>query len=207
MTFPFAFLSSVCYFYAVPRLFVAVPFPGGLWERFAEVRAAFAGQALALKWVPAENLHLTLKFLGDLPDDRLSAAREAMRRAASGAAPFDVEWLGLGAFPSARRPDVVWAGMGAGRTSLEGLAARVETAFVEAGFAPEVRSFHAHLTLARIKRDRRPARPLEFAAWETATFGADPVREVVLMRSDLKPTGPVYHAVDVVPLEDRKDQR
>lgn len=187
----------------MPRLFVAVPFPGSLWDKFVDVRARFAGEAL--KWVPAENLHLTLKFLGDVQDDRLPAACAATRRAASGPA-FDVAWEGLGVFPSARRPDVVWVGAGAGRAPLERLAARVEAAFVEAGFAPESRPFHAHLTLARVKRGR-PLEGLEASDWAAAKFGADAVREIALMRSDLRPSGPVYQAVDVVPLEDRPHQQ
>jgi 2'-5' RNA ligase len=179
------------------RLFVALPFPEA---RFNEVEALFQGVAGRFKWVAQSNLHVTLKFLGAVEDDQAAAVRSALREAFRGAAAFRVEWKGLGAFPSPRRPEVIWIGASAGREAVEDLAQRAEAALAGAGFARETRPFHAHLTLARAK-DRAPAGPLWTAEWETREFGAAEVRAAALMRSHLKPGGPVYETVDVYPLE------
>ena len=143
----------------------------------------------------SHQYHFTLKFLGDTPGERLEAAREATGRAALGAPPFDLSLEGLGAFPEAGPPRVVWAGCGAGREALAALARAVEQAFGGAGFPPEPRAFSPHLTVGRVKDPRSvPGRAFrEALALEGATaFGRIPARELVLFRSDRSPAGPTH---------------
>lgn len=161
-----------------------------------------------IRWVPAHQLHFTLKFLGEVPDDRIAAARDAATRAAAGVPPFDLALEGLGAFPAAGPPRVVWAGCGAGREELVAMAAAVEAAFGEAGFLKEPRPFSPHLTLGRVKDPRAiPTRPFRDALSRgaVARFGTIAAREIVLLRSDLLPAGPSYVPLVTAPLAGRSD--
>jgi 2'-5' RNA ligase len=159
-----------------------------------------------IRWVPAHQFHFTLKFLGEVPDDRVAAAREATARAAARISPFDLALEGLGAFPEAGPPRVVWAGCGAGCEELVALAAAVEAAFGEAGFLKEPRTFSPHLTLGRVKDPRAiPTRPFRdaLARGTAAKFGTIAAREIVLFRSDLSPAGPTYTALSRYALGNR----
>jgi 2'-5' RNA ligase len=176
------------------RCFVAV-------DLSAEVRAAVAGaqarvRAAApradVRWLDPQAFHLTLKFLGAVPDERVAAVSAALESVAS-AAPLALEVRGLGAFPTSRRPRVLWAGIAAGAPDLVALAAAVERAFIPLGFATEDRPFRAHLTIGRV-RSPRDARALAKAieGEGAVALGAWTANEVVLYQSHLKPTGAVH---------------
>ena len=102
-----------------------------------------------MRWVRLDGLHLTLRFLGPTPDERIEAARVAVQAAGTTMGPFDVEIGGAGTFPPRGRPRALWLGVRAGVEALAGLAAEVDRALVGAGWPPETRPFRAHLTLAR----------------------------------------------------------
>src|SRR6266705_2138509 len=149
---------------------------------------------LPVKWVRGEGLHLTLKFLGDVADEREPELAAALTRAAAGAHGLALALGGFGVFPDFRRPRVVWVGI-APEPGLEILQHRVEREFAPLGFPTEARAFRPHVTLGRTSRDARPAAltgleealgRLEFA--ETALVSA---RD--LMQSTLQSGGPVYH--------------
>lgn len=143
------------------RLFVAVPLPTpvrdevvALVERVrAEVRPpADPGESTAaheVRWVRMDGLHLTLRFLGPTPDEKMPAIVEAMRRACRGLAPFDVELAGAGAFPSPDRPRVLWLGITRGAEPLSGLAGSLEEGLASVGWPRDERPFRPHLSLAR----------------------------------------------------------
>lgn len=138
----------------------------------------------------AGNLHVTLKFLGQIDDARVPAIADAIGSAASRTAPFDVAVRGLGAFPNASRPRVVWAGLGGAR-ALGAVADEVDGALAALGLPRESRPFAAHVTLGRVREPRRnPA--LAEALARPADFGRLPVTRVSLMRSDLHPGGARY---------------
>lgn len=136
------------------RIFVAAPLAeeavvqvAALVER---VRAAgVPGGGRDVRWVRLDGLHLTLRFLGPTLDDRIVAASDAVARTGSGAQPFDIEIGGAGTVPSAGRPRALWLGIRDGQDHLASLAARVDQALAESGWAPETRPYRAHLTLAR----------------------------------------------------------
>jgi 2'-5' RNA ligase len=166
----------------------------------SDVRAALAAEIERLRavahgvaWVAADNLHVTLKFLGHLEPALLERAGNALAGVASQHAAFELVVRGLGAFPAPGRARVIWAGLSAGAPALETLAARVEEALADGGFAREARPFSAHLTLARVREPRRDERLA--AALEAGTareFGRFRVEHLVLMRSDLSPQGARY---------------
>lgn len=138
-----------------PRLFVAVPLPAAAAAEVAEVVATVREQSLPagahdVRWVRLDGLHLTLRFLGPTPDDRVAPTREALERAAEHAGgPIEAMLGGAGTFPPGGRPRTLWIGMTAGATELSVLAGRVERELETAGWPRDDRPFRAHLTLAR----------------------------------------------------------
>jgi 2'-5' RNA ligase len=150
--------------------------------------------------VAADNVHVTLRFLGGVEAGRLDAVIDALAGALAGQPAFDLAITGLGAFPSTTRPRVLWAGIGEGAEAAARLAARIDAALVPLGFEPETRPFSAHVTLGRVRVPRRDARLAETLAAETA-FGRQRVERVSLMRSDLSPRGARYTELTALPLE------
>jgi 2'-5' RNA ligase len=150
-----------------------------------------------------ENLHVTLRFLGELEAAALSRVQAALEAAAA-TAPFRVAFGGLGGFPTARAPRVVWAGVVAGAAQLSELHDRLEASLARQGISPEGRPFHPHVTLGRVRNPRGEpalARLLETPAGLGGTaFGEAVVEAVHLMRSDLGPGGSRYGVVSAVSL-------
>jgi 2'-5' RNA ligase len=180
------------------RGFVAVVPPDDVLDaidaRVAPVRAAHDG----LRWSRREQWHLTLRFLGPVPDvDALVAAvRDELASVPRVGA---VGLGGAGAFPNPRRASVVWLGVRDGVDALAPVAVAVESASVTAGFAPGPRPFRAHLTVARLPRARDAGLVVE--ALGDGPIGRPwPVDEVVVISSDTRPTGAVYEEVARVPL-------
>jgi len=149
-----------------------------------------------VKWVRSENIHLSLKFLGDVEETREPELRTALQRAAgtgSEPRPLTLQITGFGVFPDYHRPHVLWAGVTA-EPGLELLQHGIEQAFAPLGFPTEARAFRPHVTLARSARD---AKPRDFAGLEELLRGIEfdetvTVAEVDLMQSTLQPGGPVY---------------
>jgi 2'-5' RNA ligase len=136
------------------RLFVAVPLPEDAATAVAsvvdDVRAAGLPEVMHdVRWVRLDGLHLTLRFLGPTPDDRIPPTAEAVRLAAADGAPIPVSIGESGAFPQRGRPRTLWVGIVSGGPELDALAARVGERLVQAGWPPDDRPFRAHLTLAR----------------------------------------------------------
>jgi RNA 2',3'-cyclic 3'-phosphodiesterase len=136
------------------RLFIAVPLPPDAMASVASlvdrVRAeGIQGGGRDVRWVRLDGLHLTLRFLGPTPDERVDAAADAVRAAAVGGEPFDLTIGGAGVFPPTGRPRALWLGLRSGEAELAGIAQTVDRELQLAGWAPEIRPFRAHLTLAR----------------------------------------------------------
>ena len=148
-----------------------------------------------------ENIHLTLKFLGEVTPAREGAIREAMAEAVAGVAPFTLRAGGCGAFPGGRNPRVLWVGLGAGGPEAAALASRLETACAARGFPGEGRPFKAHLTLGRVRALRgieETMRRLEAHAGED--LGETVVERIVLFESTLHPAGAIYTRRHELPL-------
>ena len=155
-------------------------------------------------WVPAENLHLTLKFLGNVEANSLEDVTAALEAAVRDSAPFDLEIRGLGAFPAPTRARVVWAGVTAAQEAMVTLAGRIEAALEPVGFPREARPLSPHVTLGRVRaprKDPRLARLIESGA--AVEFGTLRAGAVWLMRSDLSSRGARYSEIAVVSLPPR----
>lgn len=173
------------------RSFVALLLPDAVRARLARGVAALRSQAPELAWVRADNLHLTLRFLGAVDAAAVEVACRAVQTAAAGIPSFRMGLEGLGAFPTPRAARVVWAGVGTGRATVVALQAALERELVAQGIPPDGRPFHPHVTLARA-RDRRGARDLEAVLGAGPRFGECPVGAIHLMRSDLTAGGARY---------------
>lgn len=182
------------------RCFIAARIPPSNSLRRALTDLAEMGRAV--KPVAAEQLHLTLKFLGQTDRDAVGSIERALRAAVDGKAACQVDVVGLGAFPGADRPNVVWAGLqGAGAKMLIGLAGELETRLEPLGFARERRPFVPHLTLARVKAKPPPSLGELLKRQASTAFGTATIESIELMQSETMPEGPLYSVLAGVPLE------
>lgn len=183
------------------RTFVAVNLAPGLKETLAQVQERLKAARADVTWVRPENLHLTLKFLGQVEETRLAAVGEAVAAATRGYGSFRLVLGGLGAFPQPRAARVVWIGVSEGAQALAALQARVEGGLESLGFPREERPFTGHLTLGRVRGPRHR----EQLAMALTSMPAEPLGEMVLhrielMKSDLGPGGARYSVLQSFPL-------
>ena len=195
------------------RLFISVNLPDDLRDKLAaeQKRLQRHLSAYPLRWTRPEGIHITLKFLGDTDPARLPELNAALQPLATLHSPFTVTVGGVGCFPHARRPNVVWVGVHDPGNKLQALAASVDQAVARLGWERERRPFSAHLTLARVKRgagtqERRSLGTLLPNLDVPETLGTCPVSALHLMRSQLRPEGALYTSLTVVRLG-RADQR
>jgi 2'-5' RNA ligase len=180
---------------ALLRTFVAVEIPAEVRVALAAVQSHLRQRGVHARWVRPQGMHLTLKFLGDIPADQIPRAADALQLAAGGHAAFSLTAAGIGVFPALRRPRVIWAGFSGGTGPLADLQAGVEEQLAAAGFPREDRPFRAHLTIGRCSEAAAPAVMAEaVTSFAGECFGGLDVSEIVLFQSELKPDGPVYTA-------------
>jgi 2'-5' RNA ligase len=175
------------------RTFIAIEIPGDIKQRMADVQATLRKAAVDASWPRSEGIHLTLKFLGEVPDAQVPDIAHALRTVVQGMSRFRLEIAGTGAFPNARNARVVWIGVKGDLEKLNGVQAAIEEAMVRIGMEREERAFKPHLTLARIKYTR--SRESLLSALEQVKNIRLPefeVRSVSLMKSELKPSGAEY---------------
>ncbi|MGB9433925.1 MAG: RNA 2',3'-cyclic phosphodiesterase [Candidatus Acidiferrum sp.] len=180
------------------RLFIAIEIPGAIRNALATFLKELREIAPQVKWVRAENLHVTLKFLGETDGKKLGEI-ETTLRAIRSSQPITMEFLGLGFFPNEKRPRVFWTGMDSS-ANLSQLAGAIDHGLHQCGFPLEDRPFLPHLTLARFNPPGLPPK-LVAAAKEHGlrSFGSLTAREFHLIESRLKSTGAEYTTVQSFP--------
>lgn len=183
------------------RLFAAVPVPAPAREEIERLLGAFRRTDWPVRWVSDEVVHITLKFFGEVPDERLDVIAEALRLAAAGSSPLMLQLGRVGAFPTERRPRILLAAVEP-NAEFTALHERVENACDAIGFAREGAPFQPHVTLGRLREGQRlPSDALrgDVAAMARRTFVAD---RVGLFESVLTPDGPHYTARETIVLGD-----
>ena len=175
------------------RCFVAVEVPEEVRGYIERVREALRRADADVKWVERENLHLTLKFLGDLGEDAAARLGGALAMEAARWPRLRLSFGGIGVFPERGTPRVVWAGCAGEVERLAGLAGAVERAAEAEGVPRERHPFVAHLTIGRVKSPRNEKRlRAEIENQRSVPLGASEIAEIALMKSTLTSAGPVY---------------
>jgi 2'-5' RNA ligase len=175
------------------RAFIACGLPPEVERFLQKIQSDLKTADWPVTWVRPGNIHLTLKFLGDVERSELEPIGEAMKEAAAGLQPFALYAMGLGAFPGIRRPRVLWCGIGGDLEPLQQLYGRLEKALSALGVKPEGRSFKGHLTLGRVKGRINPEELVDAAARYGRTASEKFVVDGFhLYQSRLTPEGPVY---------------
>ena len=176
------------------RLFVALEIPSTVRQNLATLLDSLRAVTKEPRWVRAENLHVTLTFLGEVAEGKVGEVRGALGVIRSGNA-ISLEFRGLGFFPNEKHPRVFWAGMEAS-PNLKTLAGDIEGAMEKLGIPREKREFSPHLTLARFERPCLPEALRKLIADnQQCEFGSLRASEFHLIQSNLKPTGAEYTTV------------
>lgn len=178
------------------RLFIALNLPKKERDRIHRASRALRERDLPVRWVDPAHYHVTLKFLGEVRDPLSDRIREVMDRVGDATEPFEMRLGGFGAFPTIRRPRVVWAGVEAS-PELRCLKQDLEWGLAEHGFERETRAFHPHLTLGRASDEGGAGafRGIDDLVADLDYQGTVTARTVNLMRSELSRTGPRYTVV------------
>lgn len=198
------------------RVFIAIEFSQVLHDHLhllqrhlAEALGQTTGAAAALRWTSIENIHLTLRFLGDSSAEQIQQISSGLSELAPTHGGFGLTLVGIGCFPNMRRPNIVWVGVGGQLRELTDLQRPIEQLARAAGFAAEERPFSPHLTIGRARKDASPAqlgqmgRILQGAAASapiTRWHATVDVRSITLMQSDLRPAGAIYTPITRVDL-------
>jgi len=178
------------------RAFIAIDLPESVKSFLSEAQAALKLYGFRVKWVRLQNIHLTLKFLGDTAIADSDKIAEAMAMAARNCPAVSLVAKGIGVFPDVRRPRVIWAGLNGQLEILANLQQTLDAHLADLGFPRETRAFKSHLTLGRVKGKIASAR-IKAAIDKLKEFesGSFEINQVILFKSELRPTGAVYTKV------------
>ncbi len=191
------------------RTFVALPVPSALGEKLTRLQSLLAPKVPAARWTATLPFHMTLAFLGDVPDNDLNTVCKAVAEATLPFSCFELLLEGVGAFPNLARPRVLWAGLTATDLApLLDLQKSIAKKVTEAGYRPDDQRFTPHVTLGRIRSHRRGQDPLDlttilqpYLTWSAGTFR---VGDVITFASTITPEGPAYAQLARAPLSGKK---
>lgn len=188
------------------RSFIAIDLNPDIQRKLGEViHQLKPATANVVRWVPENNIHITLKFLGDTSPANVEILKKILTVEANQVQPFDLKIEGVGAFPSIRRPRVIWVGVETPPVLLA-LQRAIDVETQRLGYTPEDRPFSPHLTLGRLAHNASPEEIRQvgdlLAASKISISASVHVKTVVLFRSDLQPGGAVYTPIHVVSLKD-----
>jgi len=182
------------------RTFIAIGVPKNIKNQIAVYEELIKKEKTKISWVKPDNIHITLKFLGEVEENKISEIYEALKKCVSNQKPFDIEVMGTGGFPNLNRPRVIWVGLKKGSDELKNLAKSIDNELEKLGFRKEKRGFSPHLTIGRVKsiyNIHEFVKMMNSVEFKGDTFTAD---EILIMESDLKPTGAVYTKLCTVKL-------
>lgn len=182
------------------RTFICLEIPASIKDRIAVLQSSLRHIDAQVSWIKPSNIHLTIKFLGDVPVTRVDDVYAAARRAALDIKSFEIEVGGAGCFPSKKNPRALWIGLASLAESLKQLHSAVEDELYGEGFPRESKGFSPHLTIGRIRSPRNSAKLAEELinkGFKAETF---PAKELIVMRSDLNPGGSIYTPQAVIKL-------
>ncbi|MCK4353299.1 RNA 2',3'-cyclic phosphodiesterase [candidate division WOR-3 bacterium] len=180
------------------RVFIATKIPDSVREKISILQEQLKETQTGVRWVNPDNVHLTLKFLGEVEETRISEISSAIKSSIKGILPFHISFSSLDAFPNLKYPKVLWIGVKEGKEKLIELMSKLDTSLSRLGFEPETRKPSPHLTIGRVKKNKNPRLPkklcggqekFEVQSFETRSFLTE---KVYLIKSTLTPEGPEY---------------
>jgi|SRR3990172_1890655 len=179
------------------RAFVAIELPTGtqdaIQDQISRLKSSLGNDLV--RWIPSKNIHLTLKFLGNITAAHVEFLKQMLAREADSHSEFDVQFQGLDTFPASKRPRILWIGLRA-PSDLMSIQRNLETAAARLGFEKDTRAFSPHLTIARVRQNASPAELQKIRLGvESVQLGSIPparVDSLHLLQSHLNPTGSVY---------------
>lgn len=175
------------------RTFIALELPDHLISSFVELQNSLKSQRFKIRWTKPENIHLTLKFLGNIQHDDIEKIDRAMIESLRKFTPISITAKGIGVFPNLKQPRVIWVGISGCMDVLVGLHQTLSENLEKIGFPKDNRPFKGHLTLGRVKTRPDPKKFIaalqELNTFESETYIAN---TITFFKSDLKSTGPVY---------------
>jgi len=184
------------------RTFIAIEIPDEIQEKLIEIQKDLAKFMPRVSWVKKGNIHLTLKFLGDIRTNQIESINSVLQNIAESHSSFEMNLSGIGVFPNPRRPRVLWIGITKGAKPAAKLADDISKLLQPLGFQPEKRGFTPHLTLARI---RRPVNlqnvKNKFNQYDTLDIPTLKVDQIIFIRSELHPQGSIYTPVKNFPMK------
>jgi 2'-5' RNA ligase len=174
------------------RTFIAVELPPGVKRKIEEVQVPLKKTDTFVSWVKPGNVHVTLKFLGEVEEERIEDVFQGTETALKESKTFNLSLKDLGCFPNSKRPRVIWVGVDKGKDELSQMQRQIEEELFKFEFPKEERSFSAHLTIGRVKSPRNIeelTRRMDNTKFQTEEVRID---EVVVMKSQLHPQGAIY---------------
>ncbi|HVP36891.1 MAG TPA: RNA 2',3'-cyclic phosphodiesterase [Terriglobales bacterium] len=182
------------------RTFIAVELTEEFKKKIEEVQSPLKRLGADVSWVKPGNVHATLKFLGEVPEDKIEKVFEGTEKSIQGIKGFKLNLKDLDCFPNIRRPRVVWIGVEKGKEELALMARKIEQEMENIGYPKENRKFSPHLTIGRVKSPRnieKLAEQIKIMNFQTEEIE---IKEVVVMRSQLNPAGAIYTPLKKIPL-------
>ena len=185
----------------IVRTFIAIEIPENILSDIRELQQNLRHFGIDIRWIRPENIHLTLKFLGDVPAANIDGIFRAISKAAEKVSSISLKAKGIGMFPGIKHPRVLWVGLDGQLDDLMRLQKTVDANLKDMGFPLERRPFKGHLTIGRIKVKLNTKTfgdaLTTFGNFETQTFTAD---KITVFKSELKPQGAVYTRLAIAPL-------
>ncbi len=188
------------------RSFLAIELLEPILKKIGEVQADIRSTHAEVRWTDPEKIHLTLKFFGNIEESRIDPIFKSIEEPIRNTLPFSIKVRGVGAFPHLKNPRVIWIGLVEERGILTSLQKQIETQLEKVGIQPENRPFHPHLTLGRMKSSRGKEELVgRMERHREEEFGDFQVERVVLFKSDLRPSGPIYTPLRELRLGERNN--
>lgn len=184
------------------RSFIAIELPTDTKNALGELLEGLKTYGPRVSWVKKENIHLTIKFLGNIHEQKIKQIKEIMEKATKDIPHFSLKPIRLGAFPDSKRPRVIWVGLSGEIALLEKFYVNLEKGLETLGFEREERKFKPHFTLGRVKKASHGERLAEaIAKYSNFSTPSFLVQDIVLFKSELHPQGAKYTALERVDLK------
>lgn len=177
------------------RLFIAIELSDDIRNTLSQIQAHLKYAGADVKWVEKDNIHLTLKFLGEVTEEKAEKIKTILDEIGKTSKPFEISVKDIGAFPKIDFPRVIWVGLDNGAKESVELAGKIDDALSKIGFQKETRLFAAHLTIGRVRSPKnKEALREKIASFRPQTIDHRPqtILSITLFQSTLTPQGPIY---------------